>query len=163
MRVFVRTAAMTVAFALGVTGGVLIAGSPRGWPDPVGLGRPDLVRSGETAEPVFTIEQATAGKAAYAKSCASCHSPDLSGNNEIPALAGRPFKDAWGARTTKDLLAYMSAAMPYGGPSLTSDTYLAILAYILQCNGAQAGPQALVASTTVRIDTLFAAQHGPAN
>jgi mono/diheme cytochrome c family protein len=96
-------------------------------------GREDL-----SAAPVFTAEQATSGKAAYAKHCASCHLPDLSGSNEIPALAGKPFKDAWGARMTKELLDYMSAAMPYGGPSLEVDTYLSILAYILQFNGAAA-------------------------
>ena len=96
-------------------------------------GREDL-----SAAPVFTAEQATSGKAAYAKHCASCHLPDLSGSNEIPALGGKPFKDAWGARTTKELLDYMSAAMPYGGPSLEVDTYLSILAYILQSNGAAA-------------------------
>jgi mono/diheme cytochrome c family protein len=110
-----------------------------------------------SAAPVFTAEQATTGKAAYAKSCASCHLPDLSGNAEIPALAGKPFKEAWGARTTKELLDYMSAAMPYGGPSLPADTYLSILAYILQSNGAATGAQPLSASTTVRIDTLTTA------
>ena len=112
-------------------------------------GREDL-----SAAPVFTAEQATSGKAAYAKHCASCHLPDLSGSNEIPALAGKPFKDAWGARMTKELLDYMSAAMPYGGPSLEVDTYLSILAYILQSNGAAAGPQPLTASAVVRIDAL---------
>ena len=148
MYVFVRTVAMTAAFALGVAGGVLIAGPPRG--------RPDL-----PASPVFTLEQATAGKAAYAKNCASCHLPDLSGSNEIPALAGQPFKDAWGARTTKELLDYMSAAMPYGGPSLSPDTYLSVLAYILQFNGAAAGTQSLTASTVVRMDTVMGAEPRP--
>ena len=110
-----------------------------------------------SAAPVFTADQATAGKAAYAKNCASCHLPDLSGNAEIPALAGKPFKEAWGARTTKDLLDYMSAAMPYGGPSLPADTYLSILAYILQSNGAMPGAQPLSAATAVRIDSLMTA------
>ena len=110
--------------------------------------------------PVFTTEQAAAGKAAYAKNCASCHLPDLSGSNEIPALAGKPFKDSWGPRTTKDLLDYMSAAMPYGGPSLTPDAYLSILSYILQVNGAAAGPHALASSTAVRMDSLMTAQSG---
>ena len=34
--------------------------------------------------PVFTAEQAAAGKAAYARTCAACHAPDLSGNNDAP-------------------------------------------------------------------------------
>jgi mono/diheme cytochrome c family protein len=134
----VRTLTIAMAFALGVTGGVFLTAR-------------------DLAAPVFTIEQATSGKAAYAKSCASCHLPDLSGNAEIPALAGKPFNEAWGGRTTKELLDYMSAAMPYGGPSLPPDTYLSILAYILQFNGAATGAQPLNASTTVRIDTLTVA------
>ena len=108
-----------------------------------------------SSAPAFTIEQADTGKAAYAKQCASCHLPDLSGSNEIPALAGQPFKEAWGSRTTKELLDYMSAAMPYGGPSLTPETYLAIVAYILQSNGAASGAQALASSTTIRMDNLW--------
>jgi mono/diheme cytochrome c family protein len=155
--------AITFAFALGFAGGVVIAGAPLGGPDSVSeFGRPDLVRSSErAAERVFTIEQATAGKAAYAKSCASCHLPDLSGSNEIPALAGQPFKDAWGARTTKELFDYMSAAMPYGGPSLSTDSYASILAYILQFSGAMPGARALDTSTVVRIDSLTTAEHAP--
>ena len=108
------------------------------------------------AAAVFTAQQAAAGKVAYAKNCASCHMPDLSGNNEIPPLAGEAFKGTWGTRSTEDLFDYMSAAMPYGGPSLTTETYTLIAAYILQSNGAAAGTEALSASTVARIDSLTA-------
>jgi len=37
----------------------------------------------------------------------------------------------------------MSAAMPYGGPSLSTETWTLIAAYILQSNGAAAGTEAL--------------------
>ena len=106
------------------------------------------------AAPVFTARQATDGKAAYAKSCASCHMPDLSGNSEIPALAGTAFMSTWGARSTKELFDYMSAAMPYGAPSLTTEAYMSITAFILQSNGAVAGPDALSASTAVPIESI---------
>ena len=112
-------------------------------------------------EAVFTAQQATAGKAAYAKHCASCHMPDLSGNGEIAALAGTAFMTTWGARTTKELFDYMSAAMPYGGPSLSVEDYTTITAYILQSNGAVAGEHALSASTTARIGSLKAARPTP--
>lgn len=114
------------------------------------------------AAPVFTVQQATAGKAAYAKNCASCHMPDLSGNAEIPALAGTAFLTTWGTRTTKELFDYMSAAMPYGAPSLSVDAYTTMTAYILQSNGAVAGDQALTASTAVPIASLKAAPSTPA-
>ena len=113
------------------------------------------------AAPVFTARQATAGKTAYARNCASCHMPDLSGNAEIPALAGPIFKGTWGTRTTKDLFDYMSAAMPYGGPSLSADTYTEITAYILEFNGAVAGAEALSATTVVPISSVTAARVTP--
>ena len=103
---------------------------------------------------VFTQQQVDAGHAAYTLHCAECHMPDLSGNNEKPPLAGQTFMSTWGARTTKELLDYMSGAMPFGGPSLDAETYLALTAYVLQSNGASAGPVALTSSTAVRIGSL---------
>ena len=104
--------------------------------------------------PVFTSTQADAGRAAYSAHCAECHMPDLSGNNEKPPLAGPTFMSTWGGRTTKELLDYMSGAMPFGGPSLDPAMYLALTAYILQSNGAAAGSDALLPSTVVRIGSL---------
>ena len=115
-----------------------------------------LIGGQAPAASVFTAQQAAAGKVAYAKNCASCHMPDLSGNNEIPPLAGEAFMGTWGTRSTKDLFDYMSAAMPYGGPSLSAETYTVIAAYVLQSNGAAAGAEALSASTAARIDSLTA-------
>ena len=117
-----------------------------------------LIAAGQPrAAPVFTTEQATAGKGAYAKSCASCHMPDLSGSNEMPPLAGTAFVETWRARSTKELFDYLSASMPYGAPSLTTDTYVSITAYILQSNGAVSGSQVLSASTDVPIADLIPA------
>ena len=113
------------------------------------------------AASVFTAQQATAGKVAYAKNCASCHLPDLSGDNEIPPLAGKAFVGTWGTRSTKDLFDYMSAAMPYGGPSLSTETYTLIAAYILQSNGAAAGTEALSPSTVAPIVSLTAVHLTP--
>ena len=110
---------------------------------------------------VFTAEQATAGSAAYAKHCASCHMPDLSGNTEIPPLAGAVFIDTWGSRSTKDLFDYSAEAMPYGAPSLSLESYTAITAYVLQANGGVAGPSALTGSTAVPISSVIAEQKTP--
>jgi mono/diheme cytochrome c family protein len=138
-------------------------------PFAIGVGAAAIVASGvvPTAErqspvaSVFTAQQATAGKMAYAKNCASCHMPDLSGNNEIPPLAGKAFMGTWGTRSTKDLFDYMSAAMPYGGPSLSTETYTSIVAFILQSNGAAAGMEALSASTVSSIVSLTAPRVTP--
>ena len=110
------------------------------------------------AASVFTANQATAGRAAYAKHCASCHMPDLSGNTEIPPLAGAAFLDTWGSRSTKELFDYSAEAMPYGAPSLGMESYTEITAYILQANGGVAGASALTDSTAVPISSVTAPQ-----
>jgi len=104
-------------------------------------------------QPVFTKEQAEAGKAQYETTCARCHSADLGGNTEAPALAGTGFIGSWGSQTTLDLFKYVQG-MPPDGPRLQLDQYLAVVAFILQQNGAVAGTQPLVASTAVRVDTI---------
>ena len=114
-----------------------------------------MVDADEQPASVFTHEQVEAGHAAYAKNCASCHMPDLSGNAEIPPLAGETFLGTWKNKTTKDLRDYMAAAMPYGGPSLDAETYTEITAYILSTNGAIAGEEKLGVATRVPISNVI--------
>jgi mono/diheme cytochrome c family protein len=93
----------------------------------------------------FTAAQATAGRDAYSRSCASCHLDSLRGSFEAPALIGDDFVNMWGGRTTRDLLTMMRTSMPPATPgSLGDDAYLGIIAYILSSNGAAPGPRALV-------------------
>lgn len=115
-----------------------------------------LLAAGQKAPvaPVFTAQQAGAGKGDYAKHCASCHMSDLTGNIEIPPLAGKPFMETWGRRSTKELFDYLSTAMPYGAPPLSAESYLSITAYILQSNGAAAGADTLSALTVAPIGSL---------
>jgi mono/diheme cytochrome c family protein len=122
----------------------------------VGASAVTLAGGQERVAAVFTVQQATAGKSVYAKSCASCHMPDLSGNNEMPALAGTAFMGTWGGRSTKELFDYMMTSMPYGLPSLSTEAYEQITAYILESNGAVAGAQPLRASTAVQIASVTA-------
>jgi enamine deaminase RidA (YjgF/YER057c/UK114 family) len=112
------------------------------------------VQAARSSPSAFTSDQAAAGQTAYANSCAMCHMPDLRGSGDAPPLADVTFMSSWGTRTTKDLLAYMSAAMPAGGPSLDAGTYESIAAYILKSNGAEAGAQALRTSTVATIRDL---------
>lgn len=115
-----------------------------------------LVAGQVPAASVFTVEQATAGRAAYAKHCASCHMPDLMGDTEVPPLAGAAFIDTWGRRSTKDLFDYTSEGMPVGEPSLSVESYTSITAYIMQANGGVAGENALTPSTVATIGTVTA-------
>ena len=121
-----------------------------------------LLEAQEPRSQVFTTEQAETGRVAYAKHCASCHMPDLSGDNERPPLVGASFMTTWGGRSTKEFLAYMTGAMPYGALALDADTYIALTAYILRSNGASAGGQALSASTDVAIGSVTGKAQAPA-
>jgi mono/diheme cytochrome c family protein len=104
-------------------------------------------------QPVFTKEQADAGRKQYADTCARCHADDLGGNAEAPALAGGPFMNSWGTQTTQDLFKY-AQGMPPDGSRLQTAEYLNVVAFILNQNGAVPGAQALAADTAVRVDTI---------
>ena len=103
---------------------------------------------------VFTAEQAASGKASFARACASCHLADLTGSDDAPALAGPQFQALWKGRSTKELLDYMAGAMPPGGSALDTDDYAAIVAYILDRNGAPAGSESLTPATAVPIGSI---------
>ena len=120
--------------------------------------------SGRSQTPAgYTASQAAEGLAAYQANCASCHLPDLAGRNEAPPLAGGNFMNAWGSRTTAELIQYIQATMPpsnRGG--LSEETYTNIVAFFLQANGAPAGDRPLAVSTPVRIDSVANGQMPPA-
>jgi len=107
-----------------------------------------------TAGP-FTAEQANAGRGAFQANCAGCHGADLMG---YPPLAGSAFVGSWGTRTTRDLFGLIQTTMPTDRPgALPADTYVNIVAFILQSNGRTPGTQALTAATSVPIGGTAAA------
>jgi mono/diheme cytochrome c family protein len=111
---------------------------------------------GEAAR-VFTAEQASVGKTAYAGACARCHMPDLGGTPDAAALAGSTFVETWRGRSTKDLFDFVSGSMPPGGSSMSSETYAAIVAFVLQSNGAASGTTGLEPSTAVPLERVLRA------
>ena len=60
----------------------------------------------------YTAAQAAAGRTTYQAQCASCHQPDLKGSGDAAQLAGSEFMEAWGRRSTRELLAFMQLTMP---------------------------------------------------
>src|SRR5688572_20953873 len=95
----------------------------------------------------FTAEQAQAGLAAYAQSCAACHGADLRTLPTAPLL-GDEFVAKWRTRNTNDLLAQLRTTMPPESPgSLGEDGYLAVMAYILQRNGNSPNDQQLLSAS----------------
>ena len=110
-----------------------------------------------SAAPIYTAAQAEAGRTAYQTTCASCHSGDLGGNGEAPELAGTSFMGSWRTQTTQDLFKYVQG-MPPGGPHLTTEEYVPIVAYILQQNGAAAGDQPFAVTTAAPIGAIATGQ-----
>jgi alcohol dehydrogenase (cytochrome c) len=99
----------------------------------------------------FTPEQAAAGRAAYEQSCVACHGPNL---RQLPGavLAGPEFVAKWGERGTNELLAQARATMPPDRPgALSEETYLGLIAYLLQSNGGAASAAPLTAATSARV------------
>lgn len=89
----------------------------------------------------FTAEQAAAGQTAYNSNCAQCHGRQLEGP-EAPGLAGADVMQNWD--TAGGLFDFISVAMPPSAPGqLGEETYVNIIAYIMQFNGATPDDTAL--------------------
>ena len=85
---------------------------------------------------LYTAEQASRGKDSYMTSCASCHAVDLRGNSNSPGLVGVGFLFLWENRPLSELFEKMRNDMPTNRPgTLPTNTYLDLLAFILQQNG----------------------------
>ena len=103
----------------------------------------------------FTQGQVTAGRADYGANCAGCHSANLAGGGDAPALTGATFNSAWGTKSTKELYAFVSTSMPYGNAgNLSAATYGNIISYLLAANGARPGNVALNKDSDARINTI---------
>jgi mono/diheme cytochrome c family protein len=63
---------------------------------------------------VYTVEQATRGRALYNTKCLSCHGPDLSGGEMAPPLIGIGFQSNWNGLSAGDLAERIRVSMPLG-------------------------------------------------
>ena len=93
---------------------------------------------------VYTTEQAMRGAAGYAEACVSCHAEDLRGDSNTPSIVGVSFTFLWGDMSLGALFTRIRTGMPTDRPnSLPPQTYLDILAYILEANEFPAGDDEL--------------------
>ncbi len=148
------------------------------------LGSEHLVLTGQqkTAPAVFTTAQAEAGRTAYENTCGKCHTYTLLGRkgeegelppvaslsaayqkfignpNHVPPLAGKAFLNRWGAKTAAELIARFQITVSdrfFQFEGIDDDTTVNITAYVLEINGAKAGPQPLTRTTGAVVNSLI--------
>jgi S-disulfanyl-L-cysteine oxidoreductase SoxD len=84
--------------------------------------------------------QVELGAEGYAQHCALCHGARLEGMDHFPPLRGAAFQRRWAERTLGQLYTYVHDLMPLGaGGTLSDEAYAAIVAYMLERNGVEAG------------------------
>ncbi len=111
---------------------------------------------------VYTSEQAVRGRAAYDASCSGCHGADLAGRRDNRALAGDRFWQDWGEDSLGVLFSVVRKTMPRGASgSLADDTYLDIVAYVLQKNGYPEGDRELTAASVDAVRVIRKEGPGP--
>ena len=120
-----------------------------------GLGfRSNVVVAAEqppSSDGAFTTNQAASGWSVYGIQCAECHGLGLEGM-EAPPLSGVDFLNSWAGETTDDLLVYLRDEMPPGQAGVLSDqSYVDLVAYLLESNGAVPGERTLTADAGLMI------------
>jgi mono/diheme cytochrome c family protein len=104
---------------------------------------------------VYAAAQAARGREVYEETCSECHGPDFSGG-EAKILRGELFMQSWAEDHLGSLFQKIRTTMPTDHPgSLSDESYLAVIAAILQANGFPAGPEALTtgsALSNIRIE-----------
>ena len=104
-----------------------------------------------SADGSFTINQAVSGWSVYGLQCSECHGQGLEGM-EAPPLSGVDFLNSWAGQTTDELLAYLRDTMPPGqAGSLSDQSYVDLVAYLLESNGALPGERILTADAGLLI------------
>jgi len=93
---------------------------------------------------VYTNAQAARGKAEFDQTCSRCHNLALIGSERGPAIKGDAFLSQYEKGSVSDLFILIRDTMPEGGPgTMSDDTKIDIVSYILQQNGFPSGPAEL--------------------
>ena len=101
---------------------------------------------GSVKDGIFSFEQSRRGEAQYLEICERCHEKDLGGGGDldefVPPIVGDEFLSEWAQWSVGDLFEFMTLEMPpkrSERSEVTADTYVDILAYILEQNGFPSG------------------------
>jgi alcohol dehydrogenase (cytochrome c) len=118
-----------------------------------------LAISGQPGAGIYTAAQAESGRALYARTCSGCHGADFAGSGDAPALTEGTFMLKWRPKMVSELFGEILQNMPPASPgSLGEAAALNATAFILQRNGAPAGPQALAPGISTLIGAVATGQ-----
>jgi mono/diheme cytochrome c family protein len=105
---------------------------------------------------IYTDAQAKRGQAVYEEQCLSCHSPDLKGADQAPALVGPDFNANWNDVAINDLFERIRTSMPADKPGTLKPEQVAdVVALLLSKNGFPAGDSELPPQGDVLKDIKF--------
>ena len=111
---------------------------------------------------VYTAGQAERGRQAYEASCGRCHGVDLQGRADNRALVGDRFWQDWGEDSLGTMFSVVQKTMPRGASgSLSEQTYLDIVAYVLEKNAYPAGAAELDATNVHGVRVIRKEGPGP--
>src|SRR5688572_32145661 len=92
----------------------------------------------------YTPAQAERGQAQYEQNCSGCHRGNEQLVNPDSRLKGNQFMQRWREDNVESLFSLIKATMPRRDPgSLSDDTYIDIISFLLKENGFPAGEQEL--------------------
>jgi alcohol dehydrogenase (cytochrome c) len=98
--------------------------------------------------PAQAAAQVERGQASYLRNCASCHGRNLDDGEFAPSIKGRSFLNNWGGRPVSEIAGYLRANMPPGRTTeLGKDVYTALVAFIMNANGAPSDADSLPANS----------------
>jgi mono/diheme cytochrome c family protein len=141
-----------------------------------------MVHAGQQRTPAaYTESQAAKGKSIYQNTCGKCHTYSLQGrqgedgelpplsslsaayqgfvknSGRVPPLAGKVFLSRWGQKTVAELIArfQITASDPFFQfEGLDDEGVVNLTAYVLQVNGAKAGPQPLTRTSNTVVNSI---------
>jgi hypothetical protein len=179
----VNLKAILPAIAILITGRLVLTGQQQTGQQQTGQQQTGQQQAEQRqAEPgVFTSDQAEAGRKAYENTCGKCHTYTLLGRrgedgefppvnslsaayrkfignpSHVPKLAGRAFLNRWGEKTAAELIARFQITVSdpfFQFEGIDDDTTVNIAAYVLQMNGAKAGPLQLTRATGAVVNSI---------
>ena len=116
-----------------------VTGAPATAPSADDMAAPDEAPPGDASPALvafYTEEQARRGQRAFRQVCSDCH--------YTSEFKGPVFTDVWARRTARDLYRELRRTMPDDNPGgLPRQTYVDVMAYILELNGYPAGSDEL--------------------